>query len=524
MPGNSRQPRAPSGAPERSAPRTGWARSPWLPLVPALILYLIFALRFYHHMVDDAFISFRYARNLADGHGLVFNPGERVEGYTNFLWVLLLELGLKLRLDPETVARLLGLAAGGAVLAAVVRAGAERRSPAWIRFVAPTFLAVHPAMAVWAVGGMETTFFAALVTWGVCLAALDAERGVLRPISAVLLALAGLTRPEGALFAFLVAAFALLPGREPRPSGRNVATWGAIFLVLWLPYFLWRWSYYGYIFPNTFYAKVDPGGSEAARGLGYLHGFLWNTGYWLLLVLIGLAWAWRRRSRELVFGVAAVYFGYVVFIGGDGLPMYRFFVPVLGLFFLLVQWGLEELPLPRRGAGAWAAALALIACAAWSARPNFAGFDYEYVRQDQREVSTWKTVGRWFRQNAAPGDSIAVLPAGAMPYFSGLKTFDMLGLNDVKVAHMKVALGGGQAGHEKYSAEYILRRSPTYVVVGVYHLLPEPLSPAPRMVAPSYPIERELLMSDAFHRQYRDAVAKTPGGYFLYFTKSRTSP
>ena len=65
---------------------------------------------------DDAFISFRYAANLADGQGLVFNQGERVEGFTNFLWVLILAAVRRLGGDIPTAAHLLGLALGGATI------------------------------------------------------------------------------------------------------------------------------------------------------------------------------------------------------------------------------------------------------------------------------------------------------------------------------------------------------------------------------------------------------------------------
>jgi arabinofuranosyltransferase len=49
---------------------------------------------------DDAFVTLRYAQNLAEGAGLTWNPGERVEGYTNFLWALLLVVAFRLGIDP----------------------------------------------------------------------------------------------------------------------------------------------------------------------------------------------------------------------------------------------------------------------------------------------------------------------------------------------------------------------------------------------------------------------------------------
>jgi arabinofuranosyltransferase len=493
-------------------------RRVWLAVIPAILLYLFLAMRFSDHIVDDAYISFRYARNLAAGHGLVYNPGERVEGYTNFLWVLLLEVGMKLRQDPETVARVLGMLTGAATIAVVARLAARARISAAAFWMAPVFVAVQPANAVWAGGGLEGPLFACLLTAGVGWAAISAEEGLLHPASAVLLALAALTRPEGAVVMLVVTGLVL--ATCPNLPRRSLGLWGLVFLALWTPHFLWRWHYYGDPLPNTFYAKVDMGGSEIHRGLVYLGSFARDTGYWLLLPIAGVVFLRRRKSVLITAGVAAVYLGYVVFVGGDTLSMHRFFVPVIGLLGLLLAWGAEgwKNQLRPRPAFLWGAGFLMVAAVAWSARPNFAGASFESVVWEMRETSTWKDVGRWFGENAAPGDSIAVLPAGAIPYFSGLKTIDMLGLNDHTISHTKVPMGHGEAGHEKYNLAYVLRRSPTFVVVGVYALTPQPLA-LTRMVVPYYPIEKALLLSEEFRHRYRAEVAQTPHGYFVYFRR-----
>ena len=85
-------------------------------LLAAAVLFCAHAWTYREWTEDDAFISFRYAKNLADGQGLVFNPGERVEAYSNFSWVLLQSAALKAGLDPETASKALGLLAGLAAL------------------------------------------------------------------------------------------------------------------------------------------------------------------------------------------------------------------------------------------------------------------------------------------------------------------------------------------------------------------------------------------------------------------------
>src|SRR5436189_992982 len=82
-----------------------WQRwLPWVALGAAIVWLLVREWHYAGWMDDDAFISFRYAQNLAEGNGLVFNPGERVEGYTNFLWVLLLAAGDVLGAAPDVAA------------------------------------------------------------------------------------------------------------------------------------------------------------------------------------------------------------------------------------------------------------------------------------------------------------------------------------------------------------------------------------------------------------------------------------
>ncbi len=490
------------------------------------LVFLFLALRFWDHTVDDAFISFRYARNLVDGHGLVFNPGERVEGYTNFLWVMWASLSLWLSVDPEQSSRWLGLATSAASLAAVVRFGPSTPRGRLALWIAPLLLALNPAFAVWATGGLETPLFAALILWGTCSAAngVESERGELPLSSALLFALAALTRPEGALLAAILVLAAVVLHRPGPRFWRSWCTWVGVFLLIFTPYLVWRWSYYGYPLPNTFYAKVGSSSAQLQRGLAYAHDFFRVTGYWLLPIAAVGFWGPRSRFLALVATLAGALVAQVVFLGGDGLPMYRFFVPLLGLLFLLVGFGASaglERVTHGRGTETLAAGV-LVVIGAYSVVPAFRGPQYDYVQQDVREVGAWRQVGAWFREHARPAEAIAVLPAGAIPYFSQLPAIDMLGLNDAHIAHRDVApLGSGQAGHEKYDVDYVLARRPEYVVAGVYRLWPEPL-PLQEMITPYYAAERELLLHPGFVAQYRPETARTPGGFFVYFV--RTSP
>lgn len=488
----------------------------------SLVLLAAMAARFLDHTVDDAFISFRYAENLASGHGLVFNPGERVEGYSNFLWCLLLTPFAALSIDPVVAARILGGLSSVALLAGVVRFSPRPEAAPALVWIAPLLTATSPPIVVWATGGLEAPLFASLMLWAVGLAAEAAQRDRLSPAAAGLCAAAALTRPDGlGVFALLVGLLLIVHwGRAARLG--ELLRWGASFAAVFVPYFAWRFLYYGDLLPNTFHAKVGFGLAQVVRGLQYYADFFVESGGWIALPLVGLAWYGERRTAMLLGGMALGWGGYVVLIGGDGLPMYRFLVPALPLFYLLVSFGIvgvldrfEPARTLRIGAG-----LLLVAVGVRAALPAFIGPSASYVEQDRSEVAAWADMGRYFASHSAPGDSIAVIAAGALPYYSGLEAIDMLGLNDRTIAHREMdGLGSGQAGHEKFDVDYVLGREPTYVVVGAYGASEDP-QPARELVRPFYPAERAMLASPRFRAEYRLERARTPSGYFAYFVRS----
>ncbi|HET9886887.1 MAG TPA: hypothetical protein VFR10_05195, partial [bacterium] len=229
------------------------ARIPWAALAIAVAVAAFVAHAWHYRFTqDDAYISLQYARNLVEGHGLVFNRGETVEGYSNFTWTMLLALFLKLGLPALEVARAVGVgcAAASVVWAARFAKSIEGR---WgIAAAATAFLvAGNSALAFWAGAGLETGLVTLLVT-----GALD--RGMAPDVSTkgrrwapILFSLAALTRPDAPLFAFgwfAVRVFdtALRPGPLRDPAGmRGIGRDLAIFFAPLIPFFAWKLFYYG---------------------------------------------------------------------------------------------------------------------------------------------------------------------------------------------------------------------------------------------------------------------------------------
>ena len=280
-------------------------------------------------LTDDAFISFRYVRNLLEGHGLVFNRGERVEGYSNFLWVMELALlwgvfGLR----PEHAAPWLSVAFTvgtiGMMLWWIARLPAlqYRFLAGWI---ALGLVCSSATFAVWTSGGgLETrqfTFFVVMAV--VCLCLYRESRYALFAVS-LSLAAAALTRPEGPLFAVCCFAWYVVQRRVDTGQWgkcwRDAACLVIPFVVLVAGHYLFRYSYYGEWLPNTYYAKyVRP---WYDMGLRYLWAAVLETGLYLLLPLavISLIKRWRERrclTYALLLLCIVSHAAYIARIGGD---------------------------------------------------------------------------------------------------------------------------------------------------------------------------------------------------------------
>jgi hypothetical protein len=296
-------------------------------------------------VAEDSYISFRFARHLAAGHGFRWNLGEPpVEGFTNLLWVVLAALVELLGLDVVRTLQAAGVAAGVGVLWLVDRFGARVLGlTGAARAVPALLLAASGPLATWAASGLETVPFALFVLAAGYGAARFWQGGEGRALALawIAAALATLTRPEGVLVAG-VAGLAGLARRERRGRGWLAAGLFAAFL---LALTLARLAYFGAPLPNTFYAKTGGGLLQAARGAVYSGFFAFH--YLLPLAPLLIAgWIGKEKASGKgttpVTALAAWTLGwtlgwtlYVVAVGGDYMAMYRFFVPVVPALALL---------------------------------------------------------------------------------------------------------------------------------------------------------------------------------------------
>ena len=484
----------------------------WLAAAVGVALVVAQALWF-HHLVDDSFITFRYARNWVDGHGVVFNPGERVEGYTSFLWVVTSAGALLVGVSPLAAARVLGVAGAAAcVVAAFVMARRLAPRSAWL---APLLVGLHSGLGLWAWAGMETTFFAGLVALAFALHLAEDGR-LTRPLEGVLWLAVCLTRPEGGL----LFAVALVSALAARPGGavarvRLLLVPLAIAAVGVLAHLVWRRVYYGAWLPNTFHAKTGATTAQLARGARYLGDFVLHSGG-LLALLPVLAWRADWRWRTLAAGAGALAL-FAVLVGGDNMLAHRFLVPTVPLLAALAATALGELLGSLRARVVAVAALALLLCRVGD---RDLGRDVARWNASARD---WIQIGHWLRGHEPPGTLIALGAVGAVPYYSRLPTIDLFGLTDAHIAARDVAsIGSGFAGHEKGDNAYVLSRQPALIFgrVQIYPMVPAE-EPILGLMGETLG-EREVRDDPRFARDYRFESARVGRGHIALFR--RVSP
>jgi len=420
---------------------------------------------------DDAFISFRYAEHLAHGLGLVWNAGERVEGYTNFLWVLLMAAGMRLGLAPEGLSIALGLASGLALLAVVFVAGGAGPLGRVRGGVLALLLAAHGSFAAWSTSGLETMLFTLLV-WGATWRFLVERREPARApwVAALLFALAALTRPEGPLFAGLAGLFLVCECVRGRAELRRVLVFGLVFAVPVVAHVLWRRAYYGDWLPNTFRAKVP--GTWFGQGAVYLGLYQQHYRALFLVPFALLAFAGKRRSEAaLVAAMLVAYLAYVLAVGGDRFE-FRFLVVVLPHFTWLVVEGASALPgLAASPATRRALAVASIAALALFLVLTLRGYRWEGgevadiqpiagVRAyAERRVEEGEFLRACIERGELPANVVlCVGGAGAVPYYTRWTTIDRRGLNDATIARLPMTERGVIAHERDAPEDYLIAR------------------------------------------------------------------
>jgi len=414
---------------------------------------------------DDAMISMQYAKNLAEGNGLVWSAGgERVQGISNLGVTLVMAALHLLPLGPGRHAllfQLLNLAAMAASVGLVYRLHRDHlpggRAAA---LVAAAGVAFCFPLLVYAVQGADTAFVALWLLLCHAWLARGTARGESWPAGLfTLLALGAVLRPDSALF---LAPFGLVSlartGLASRATLEAIAAAAAVGGGL----LLFGWLYYGDPLPNTYYLKA----TGQPRGLMLAHGWLqlrWWALHWALLLPLVVAGAWQQRALPVVraaAGCIAVAFAYHVWVGGDIQANYgsRFLLPVLPLMAILATagaWGLCQRLVPGRARRAVFVLVTLAAFAvgnAWKPTREILGTGPDTMLKRYNEQNLASAL--FFRSYTRPRTTLALHWAGLISYYSDRPVVDVLGKSDRHIARLHVDRFA--PGHSKWDWDYVI--------------------------------------------------------------------
>lgn len=468
-------------------------------LALGLTLYAVSIFRHRHFFHDDAFITLRYARNLADLGAIAWNPGEMVEGYTSLLHVVLLGGLIRVGADPVVAAMALGFAAMVLLMFYAWRAtGLIAPAPAHapLRALALAIMAATPALAVWTLGGLEAMPGAALMAGGLFHALRLAVRGLSRRdalAAGVFFALAILTRLDNAVAVAAIGGAILFgtagPLRHRLAAAVAVAVLPAVVALVQMAV---RLGVYGLPFPLTFYAKTD---TPFALRLQIAGDYFVSSVAWMPAAFLGLGLGilllLRHPAATVRVLVAAclVQALFVLWAGGDHMEAARM------LLVMVVPGSLILLAVAQHRAGAARRAplaLALVATVAAAL--------LQPATPKDMAAFVGRIIGEHIGSTWPAGSLVALHTAGSTPYYAtGMRYIDMLGLNDPVIA-----LRRGidirtpfqyLPGHAKGDGTYVLARRPDFIIAGFAHGMRAEDGP--------FLTDLELSQSPEFRRCYR---------------------
>jgi hypothetical protein len=464
--------------------------------------------------IDDAYIYFVYAKNFATGHGFVYNiGGERVEGFTSILWVLVCSLAYRISTTHfRLILFFLNILLVSYALYRLIDFMDTRLLRKNTRF--PSFLSLFLLAVLFTVRGyLDWTVMSLMETglWSACLIVLVIsllEHCYVRPSRkepaafAALLVLLVVTRPESFLFGsvFLATRFVLYFywNRSIRASLRASLLPFALFIATIAGLTLFRLHYFGYPFPNTYYAKVSENMlGNFKDGCTYLAKFFFVYPiYWVpaLMMLVSLLssgvklWSSRltafdtsrdfQRAQTTLSVIAAVAFLLPMAVGGDHFSLFRIYQPFTPLFLMLLfnvdflrelfaRW---KFPIPsfvptpvRLGMVALLPVVYLMNMPKYfreadkipykvSLQNDFS-FPY-YYRQVSGELN--------HLFDFSPRPSIGRIWAGAYAFAYDGPTVDLMGLNDTAMAHAN-PIKTGLKNHASFDIPTFYKLKPDFV-------------------------------------------------------------
>lgn len=495
-------------------------------LLTAGLVYLFWLRQFIGLEPDDTFISLRYAEHFVNGNGLVFNPGERVEGYSNLLWILMISPLISLGIPTIWAAKSVSLLAAAITLLITWRLAQNVLQNTVLAGAAVALLLGNPGFAFWSGSGLETAFYTLWLTTLVYLSARENPEQWWVAIGLAGAALA-LTRPEGvAIFGGLVVLTALRHWRSTQQISLQMG-WALILgLLIIAAHYGWRMTYYGEWLPNSYFHKAtETWRYDLKPGLRYGYEALLFMGGPFVIVTLGGAFRTIRTYFLLLLLLPFVAYGiFAIKFGGDWMPFFRFFLPIAPIGGVLLIAGVQtwvEFLWPKVLQPHWRSHTSTLLTLFMVLGSQFL-FVQRFYAEGIPGAEPIEPSAMVIRLQAAiehPDPLIVYSEMGMVPYFSGYRFLDDWGLTDATIARIKFdrrpilvyphgPLPARQAEADSLIADYVLARDPDYFLLkggwgddGKFY--------------PHHLFERAIFAHPVFAVRYTFSESLTPGVHFF---------
>jgi hypothetical protein len=441
----------------------------------ALFIIAIHQAVFWGWTSDDSFISYRYAKNFSSGHGLVFNLGEKVEGFSNFLWVLILAFFNLLSIEPLFSSKFISFCVSLLMIYISYRTALAFKLDRLTSALCSLTLSFSTSLAYYSMSGLETVFYAFLLL----LAVFINEKYENEPTQKYFFALYGIllaaamTRPEGLLFFLLSSIYHFLKKIVTKKGIhiKNILIIQLLFLSIYAFLIVLRYLYYSDILPNTFYAK--PKGTFIEQGYNAFYANFVNalfSGSYLLipiLVLFTQKKLLKKYIYPLLFFTGQLFF---MSYAGDWMAFGRFFLPTLPLVIILFFTLLSLIRLHYEQSSSklkWK--FVSIVAILLFAGLNVYQTKKAILHQDSYPYNVMNSsqlvqLGKWLNQKSPPETVIALRRQGAIPYYSKMKSIDILGLTEKKIAK-NIYREKDLIKQNQINAAYILKQKPNIIIL-----------------------------------------------------------
>lgn len=408
--------------------------------------------------LDDAYISFRYIDRLYDGHGLSWNDNYYVQGYSNLLWVLILFLGKFIISNIYYITIIINFASFLFISYFIYNKTIDRTKD--IEYGVLFLVSISTLnYIVWITSGLESILFSTIIFFILYFTEKATTEYNIKYIYYIgtLSTISILLRLDGFIIPVLCTIYIIY---------KNDFNKASLYLITYLLFILlsliaWQYLYYGFPLPNTYYVKVS----------GNILERIYVGLFWLCysMIIYGLMFFpivqvyeyLKTRKINIYFLYTIFIIAYYLFIGSDSLRD-RFFLlfPILGAtsYINLIQ---------KHGKTVLRLSMLLIILINLLVISVFL-FQFQIYKSDNylNNYSYWKELGIFLGEHYDKNTLIATDGAGNIPYFSNLPTIDMLGLNDINIAH-KDYTNKFAPGHSKYDANYIVSKNPNLIMTWI---------------------------------------------------------